>query len=126
MVLTYCTICRRVRIDFTEAREMEADFREAEASEEEEFLEMIDKAESEEDIDFLSASIDLKTRRCLTVPEDYKGETWVQLSDQEWGAIQIILSSPNLLYFVENYADYPVICPDCLLKQEAKEVARMN
>ena len=126
MVLTYCTVCRRVRIDAVEAREIEASFHEEEALGQEELLEIISEAEDEEALSYISQSLDLQTRQCITVPEDFKDEAWVKLSDQEWGAIQIILNSPSLLYLVKNYADYPVICLDCLVAKELKEVVRMN
>ena len=126
MVLTYCTICRRIRIDAVEAREIETFFHEAEASEKEDLLEIINETEDEKELSYISESLDLQTRQCITVPEDFKGEAWVKLSDQEWGVIQTILNSPSLLYLVENYADYPVICPECLAAKEFKEVAGMN
>ena len=126
MVLTYCSICRRIRIDAAEAREMAAVFQAEEALEQEEMAQEISEAESEEEIDFISMSFETQTRKCVTAPEDFDGEFWVELSDQEWGAIQSIVSSPSLLYLVDNYADYPVICPHCLAAKKAKEMAEQN
>lgn len=126
MVITYCYLCRRVRIDAAEAREMADEFQIAEELEKEEMAHEISRAESKEEVDFISTSFETQTRQCVTVPEDCEGEFWIKLTDQEWGAIQSIISSPNLLYLVDNYADYPVICPHCLAAKEAKEIAEMN
>jgi len=126
MVLTYCAVCRRVRIDPAEAREIEAFFNDAEALEKEDLLKMIDETEDEEELNYISESLESQTRQCITVPENFKEEAWVKLSDQEWGAIHTILNSSNLLYLVLNYADYPVICPDCLAAKELKTISGMN
>jgi hypothetical protein len=105
---------------------MASDFDEAESLEKEDWMEIIDETEDEDELLKISNSLELQTRQRISVPDDFNGEIWVKMSDQEWGVVETILNSPTLLYLVDNYSDYPKICPDCLAAEEAKKTAGMN
>jgi hypothetical protein len=126
MVIMYCSVCRRIRIDAAEAREMVADFNAAESMEKADISHLIDEIDDPIKLEQLSASLNLQIRRRVDVPDEFQGEDWVKLSDKEWGAIQVILESPSLVYLVGNYADYPEICPDCAIAEEVREKAKEN
>lgn len=125
MIITYCPICRRIKIDAAEARQMAADFNTDEILERQDTSIMLEEAEEEEKLEIL-ASLEMQTRVCVNINDDFQGEDWVKISDQEWGAIQTILNSPNLLYMVDNYADYPIVCPACRIMAEEQEKAEKN
>lgn len=126
MILIYCPICRRVKIDATEARQMVSDYEAAEDIEREEFLKLIEETEDPDELDEISSSLELQTRQRIAVPEEFRGEAWVELNDQEWGAIATILQSSSLLYIVDNYSDYPEVCLECKRRAEMAILAELN
>jgi len=126
MVFSYCIDCRRVKIDIPKIKKMAADFDEQEDLDKEELLSSIDKSNDAEELEKLTNFMMCQTSYKADIPTDCQEEIWVVLSDQEWGAIETILNSSNLLYLVDNYRDYPVICPDCLKAKKVRETADLN
>ena len=126
MVLVYCPICRRIKINADDVRKMAIEFDEIEEAETQEIRELISQAESEEELIEIKEMIELRVRGKAGVSDELKGDHWVSLSDQEWSVIQSILKSTYLLYLVDNFADYTEKCPECLAKEAELEKAALN
>lgn len=126
MILVYCPICRRIKINADDVRKMAIEFDEIEEAETQEIRELISQAKSEEELIEIKKMVELRTRGKAGVSDELKGDQWVSLSDQEWEVIQAILNSTHLLCLVENFADYTEKCPECLAREAELAKAALN
>ena len=62
MVLVYCPICRRIKINADDVRKMAIEFDEIEEAETQEIRELISQAESEEELIVIKEMIELRVR----------------------------------------------------------------
>jgi hypothetical protein len=99
MKVVFCPICRRVKFDTSRA------------------LDEIVGVDPEIDFEINEEFEEIREEQCRKFAEDLAfgedGIVWETLSDEEWGALQIIINSNPLLILVGNYVDYPEECPDC-------------
>ncbi|MFZ4632137.1 MAG: hypothetical protein ACOYL8_02940 [Patescibacteria group bacterium] len=99
MKVVFCPVCRRVKFDPSRA------------------LDEITGVDPEVDSEINEEFEEVRSEQLRKYANDLTfGErtiVWLPLSDEEWGALQIIINSNTLLTLVGNYVDYPEECPDC-------------